>query len=394
MATYTKRGNSYRLRASCGYTPEGKQVMKSRTWTPAPGMTERQIEKELQRQMVLFDEECKGTGPTDGHIKFEVFGRQWYAEHVAGKLANRTQVDYEQKLERVYKALGHLYMDKITVRQLQKYISSLSEPGANLADPTRGLSPKSVKEYLSVISNVFEYAVQMEMLTRNPCRTVKLPPPERSREKQCYTLEEAQAFLDALMQDAPLQYQVFFALAMFGGFRREELYGFEFSDFDFTGCTATVRRASLYTKKHGSYTADTKTEKSHRTLKLPAWIFDFVRRLRAEQRQQRLMLGDQWHECGRLFVRADGSLASQDAAYKWLRRFCVDHALPFYGVHSFRHLNASLLILNGEDVRTVSAALGHSQTSTTLNIYSHTFETAQARASEALADKLPVKKKA
>ena len=28
MATYTKRGNSYRLRASCGYTPEGKQIMK------------------------------------------------------------------------------------------------------------------------------------------------------------------------------------------------------------------------------------------------------------------------------------------------------------------------------------------------------------------------------
>ena len=36
MATYTKRGNSYRLRASCGYTPEGKQIMKSKTWTPAP----------------------------------------------------------------------------------------------------------------------------------------------------------------------------------------------------------------------------------------------------------------------------------------------------------------------------------------------------------------------
>lgn len=54
-------------------------------------------------------------------------------------------------------------------------------------------------------------------------------------------------------------------------------------------------------------------------------------------------------------------------------------------------MNASLLIYNGEDVRTVSAMLGHSQTSTTLNIYTHAFETAQAQASEALADKLPVK---
>lgn len=60
-------------------------------------------------------------------------------------------------------------------------------------------------------------------------------------------------------------------------------------------------------------------------------------------------------------------------------------------IHQFRHLNASLLIYNGEDVRAVSAALGHSQTSTTLNIYAHTFETAQARACDALADALPVK---
>lgn len=49
------------------------------------------------------------------------------------------------------------------------------------------------------------------------------------------------------------------------------------------------------------------------------------------------------------------------------------------------------MIYNGEDVRSVSAALGHSQTSTTLNIYAHTFETAQVRACDALAEALPVK---
>ena len=77
--------------------------------------------------------------------------------------------------------------------------------------------------------------------------------------------------------------------------------------------------------------------------------------------------------------------------YNWIRSCCKENAVPFYGIHQFRHLNASLLIYNGEDVRAVSAALGHSQTSTTLNIYAHTFETAQARACDALADALPVK---
>ena len=57
-------------------------------------------------------------------------------------------------------------------------------------------------------------------------------------------------------------------------------------------------------------------------------------------------------------------------------------------IHSFRHLNASLLINSGTDIKTVSAALGHAQTSTTLNIYAHTFAAAQAKATNAIADVL------
>lgn len=383
MATYTKRGSSYRIRSSVGYTTEGKQIMRSRTWTPAPGMTDRQIEKELTRQMVLFDEECRGSAATDGHVKFQTFTEQWFVEYVDPTLGKRTRHNYRQMTPRVYEAFGHLYMDKITPRQLQRFVNSLGEGESPL-------SPKSIKNHLSLISSVFTYAVKMGMVPVNPCRAVTLPSLKTGKEKVCYTLEQAQQFLDALA-DAPLKWQVFFSLALFGGFRREELCGFEFQDFDMVEHTVSVRRASLYTSKDGIFTAPTKTAKSRRTLKLPVWVFDLVKRLQAEQAMQCLALGDQWHECGRLFTKPDGSPIHPEQPYKWLKRFCADRGLPFYGIHQFRHLNASLLIYNGEDVRSVSAALGHSQTSTTLNIYAHTFETAQARACDALADALPVK---
>lgn len=327
MATYTKRGNSYRIRASVGYTPEGKQVMKSKTWTPEPGMTERQIEKELNRQMVLFDEECRGSSLTDGHIKFETFAGQWMSEYVAKALGKRTQANYKQLLPRVYASIGHLYMDKITPRQIQKFINNLGEAGINQTHKGRGLSPKSIKNYLSVISAVFVYAIKMGMLQYNPCRAVTLPPLETGKEKVCYTLEEAQAFLDTLA-DAPLRWQVFFSLALFGGFRREELCGFEFEDFDFERHTVSVRRASLYTPQDDIFTAPTKTAKSRRTLKLPAWIFDLVKRLRAEQDMQRLALGDQWKECGRLFTKLDGSPIGLQQPYQWLRAFVRKRVCP------------------------------------------------------------------
>lgn len=388
MATATKRGKSYLIRASTGYTADGKQVRRSKTWTPDPGMTERQIEKELNRQMVLFDEECRGTSLVDGHIKFEMFTKQWMSEYVEPNLGKRTQDNYRRLLPRINKELGHFYLDRITPRQVQWFINSLSEPGANARYPDRGLSPKSVKNHLSAISTVFMYAMEMDMVAKNPCKNIKLPPMP-DKEKNCYTLEEAQAFLNALT-GAPLRWQVFFSLALFGGYRREELCGFEFSDFDFDNHTVTVNRASLYTPKDGIFTAQPKTAKSRRTLKLPAWIFDLVKRLQVEQITKRLAQGDQWHECGRLFTKQDGSPIGLQQPYQWLEDFCKKEGLPFYGIHQFRHLNASLLIYNGEDVRTVSAMLGHSQTSTTLNIYSHTFEQAQARASDALAEKLPV----
>lgn len=106
MATYTKRGKSYRIRSSVGYTPEGKQVMKSMTWTPTPGMTERQIEKELNRQMVLFDEQCRGSSLIDGHIKFEAFAGQWFSEYVEKTLGKRTQANYKQLAPRIYQSTG------------------------------------------------------------------------------------------------------------------------------------------------------------------------------------------------------------------------------------------------------------------------------------------------
>ena len=55
MATIKKRGNSYSIRVSCGYDMQGKQIIHSMTWKPEKDMTVKQMEKEAQRQAVLFE---------------------------------------------------------------------------------------------------------------------------------------------------------------------------------------------------------------------------------------------------------------------------------------------------------------------------------------------------
>lgn len=233
-----------------------------------------------------------------------------------------------------------------------------------------------------------DYAMKFDMIPSNPCSRVTVPSITRE-EKDVYTLEETQRFLDSL-SEAPPMYQSFFVLAIYGGFRRGELLGLEWDDIDFEHEVVSIRRTSQYSKNLGVYTDTPKTKSSERDLKLPAEVFPILRHHKAAQAAERLRLGDQWQDSNRLFVGWNGAPLHPNTPYHWLRRFCEETGQRFLGVHTFRHLNASLLIQGGVDLKTVSSSLGHSQASTTLNIYAHTFSAAQARASQAVANALPL----
>ena len=389
MPTITHRNDTYKITVSCGYDTTGKQIRRHMTWKPAPNMTKKQIEKELQRQAVLFEEQCQGLAAS-ANIKFETFAEQWFEEYANVKLKERTKQRYKSLCPRTYAAIGHLRLDKITTRQIQAFMNNLGENGINQRTGG-GLSPKTIRHYHSFISTVLDYAIHMGMLNNNPCRRVILPPMEQV-ERDCYTLEEAQQFLD-LLQNEPVKWLAFFTLAIYGGFRRGEILGLEWKDIDFKTGLIHICRTSLYTKEKGTYTDTPKTKGSVRTIKLPLCVMDVLKRHRAEQNMERLRMGDQWHNHDRLFTQLNGEPLGASAPYAWLQKFCKRTGMRFVGIHSFRHLNASLLINSGVDVRTVSASLGHSNTSTTLNIYAHTFAEAQANASEAVANALDFKVK-
>jgi Site-specific recombinase XerD len=81
-----------------------------------------------------------------------------------------------------------------------------------------------------------------------------------------------------------------------------------------------------------------------------------------------------------------------DTVTSWFKDFVKKNNLPDITLHSLRHTNASLMIANGVDLRTVSKRLGHAQVSTTTNIYSHAIKSADERAADVLGDILTVKK--
>ena len=388
MATIRKRGNSYQIRVSCGYDTSGNQVVQTMTWKPADGMNKKQIEKELQKQAILFEDKCM-EGQVTANIKFQDFAEQWFEEYAKLNLRNTSYERMKQLTVRVYPAIGHLRLDKITSRHIQQFINDLALNGKSLKNG-RPLSRKTAVHHLSFISDVFSFAVKMEMLTDNPCKRVTVPKGEK-KEKDIYILEEV-AQLFQLLETAPLKYRTFFTLAIYSGFRRGEMLGLEWKEVDWEHNVISVRRTSNYTASKGIYTDTTKTKKSQRSLKFPQSVMDLLREYKAEQDEERIKLGTKWQDYDRLFVKWDGRPMNNNTPYFWLKEFCEENNFRFCDIHSLRHFYASALINEGVDAATVSGALGHSTITTTTSIYCHVFNQAQARAGDAIASVLDFKK--
>lgn len=317
MATITKRGDTYRIRCSLGYDSQGKQVIRSTTWKPEPGMTERQIEKELNRAAVLFEERCK-SGGGDPHITFEKFAEKWFKEYAESHLKAKTLHEYKGLAVRTYAAIGHIRMDKLKPRHFRDFFSQL----AACISPRTGkpLSPRTVWNYYSFCSSVMGYAVKNELIDRNPCNVAA--PKKPASHIQYLDDEQARRFLAAL-EDEPLEDRVLFTLALLTGYRRGELLGLEWPDVDFESGVITIRRTSQYTKEKGIYTDTPKTASSARSTKISPSTVELLRRYKLEQATARLGRGDlwasEWIDHSRLFTKLDGTPMSPTMSEKHLK---------------------------------------------------------------------------
>jgi integrase len=249
------------------------------------------------------------------------------------------------------------------------------------------LSAKTIKNYTAFISVVFEFAKRQQVITFNPCSTVTLPKDEY-KEKEIYTVEEIQQILELLYQEDKKNFQfvVYFVLAVYTGFRRGELLGLEFKDIDYDRQIVSVKRTSNYTKSKGLYSDTPKTKNSYRTLRLPLELINLLRQYQAHQAEYAESLGNQWHDNDRLFTQWNGLPMFTNSPSLYFGRFCERHGLRYLNIHSIRHLNASIQVLAGVDVKAIQISLGHSQASTTLNLYCHAFQQAQALAMDGIVN--------
>lgn len=386
----------FMIKASCGYTIDGKQVTKSMTWKPAAKMSEQAIQKEVNRQAVLFEEKIKhGEISKERRVKFAKAANDWleYERQIGEKKISTIEL-YEGCKERTYKAIGHIFLDKITKKMIQDFILDLADG----KDGKKPLAFKSQKNYICFISNVFNFAMDSEhgynMVMRSPCTGIKAKKTEQ-KEHQFYTLEEQILLFDKLDEaNAPLKYRLFYHISSLLGTRKGEALGIEWKDVDFVNSTIFIQRTSNYrNKKTGVYTSTPKTDTSTRKLQVSSEIIDLLRLVKAEQAEEREKCGDLWIENDRVFRGEFGKLMFPSMPYNYLKNFCKRWDLPFKALHSFRHGVVTELLRNGVEDNRVSRIVGHKNTFVTRTIYNHEIKDATVIDSDITSQLIAAKRK-
>ena len=289
MATISKRTSkkgevSYLIRVSLGYNKSGQQIVKSMTYKPESGMKPKAVEKELNRQAVLFKEQAKQDyeqqlkreaeqqeqsdneiAYAKNHITFKELADEWLSlQEVSKELKPSSLLKMKSCKERSYNAIGNILVSKLSYRKIQAFISSLAKNGMN-QKTGGGLSEKTQKHYLTFISDIMLYAKKCGYIDSNPCRDITFTKSVK-KEKEVYSLDEAKALLAAIDKKAPLNYRLFFNLLAYSGMRRGEALGLEYKDINFETSVLTICRTSNYHQGYGVYTDTPKTKSSYRSL--------------------------------------------------------------------------------------------------------------------------------
>lgn len=242
------------------------------------------------------------------------------------------------------------------------------------AEDKRGLAASTIKTRLNYVQMCFRAAKLDRIIPESPAAGVK-PPRQRKREAtlKVLTAEQLAAALDAAGEFEP-----FVAVCAFAGLRLGEAAGLQLRDVNFLRRTIRVER-----QVQGSTIAQTTIVPPKAGSERDVFIPDeLAHLLSAHVARHGITRPDD-----QLFRTALGRVYNRGSAGEEWRRIRAAVGLPTdLTLHALRHTFASNLIASGCDVVTVQRALGHSQPSITLNVYSHLWPSAEDNTRAATAD--------
>ena len=237
----------------------------------------------------------------------------------------------------------------------------------------KNVSPGTVIHYHANIHKALKYAVKMDLIPFNPADKVERPKKQRYI-ADYYRQEELERLLEA-SKDHP--YSLLIQMTAFYGLRRSEALGLKWDAIDFERGTISVIRTVTTITLDGKQTEieqqSAKTKSSLRTLPLIGSFREYFLQVKEAQELNKQVCGNcyNYEYDGFVFVDELGERMRVEYLTNAFPKFLESHGLRRMRFHDLRHSCASLLLANGVPLKHIQEWLGHSDFTTTANIYAH-----------------------
>ena len=345
-----------------GHKRNGEPIFRSVYAT-----TQKELLDKLHREIAAYD----GVELTeDSLMTLGDWLDRWLNEYAANAVRHTTLKNYRHMAEQVKRELGDKQISSVTTEDVQRMYRRLRENGRIRPDEEHGaaLSASTVRHIHAMLHLALDAAVREHIIAWNP--TVHAAPPRAERsEMRILTERELDVFMAAIRRDEV--WYDFFYTEITTGLRRGEICGLRWDDFDEQNGVLHVRR-TLHMEDGRLVTGATKTGSGTRDILLADSTTELLQRRRENSYSEWIFPNP---------VKPERPL-SPSAAYARLKTLLRDANLPDIRFHDLRHTFSTHALKSGVDAKTLSAILGHTNASFTLDTYTHVTGDMQKRASE------------
>ena len=301
----------------------------------------------------------------NGDILFADYMEKWL-DIIKSSVAVPTFASYSTTVKKIvapYFREKEVTLKNLTAKDIQEfYLRELER-----------VSASSVIHYHANIHKALKYAVKIDLIDVNPADKVERPKKDRFV-GSFYDADEVNALFNAA-KGSKLELPILFGA--FYGLRRSEAIGLKWDAIDFDQNTITIRHTVTSCDLDGKrilVAADTtKTKSSMRTLPLVPFMRERLLALKEEQEDNRRLCGRSYIKdyIGYVCVNEIGDLIKPHYVTESFPKLLKANGLRHIRYHDLRHSCASLLLANGVPMKQIQEWLGHSDFSTTANIYAH-----------------------
>lgn len=393
-----------------------KKRRKVQRMVHGPLSKARKACKQLQQEYEHIDLEA-----AQGSFKWAC--SQWISwMETKGSASKSVLRQYETRLNYMSDVIGEMKLVEIKKSDIEAGLAAIKS--------SRNLSNTTTNKVFAVTKRLFEYCVDSDWIVRNPCRTIDPPSIDKVISRKSLSSEES-AQLRANLDRAELEaYDSFFEKEdrqarhgnLFGrsclrglshisgiiairvmlatGMRRGEVCGLTWESVDFDAGQIYVRQSLTAEVK----LKDPKSFSGKRALYVEDITLAHLKKWKAfqEKAMRKITIVNEAGESQTLTQTNDTPVCCSDSG-SWLDPTNLSRwwggnkkknilgfrdtlGFPELNMHELRHTQATMLLGNGVDVKSVQARLGHSHSSLTLDQYAHAIPANDKAAAELMGE--------